>query len=283
MGEKLKSTQLCKDLKSKLIGKTSELLELGVKPTIASLLIGEDGGAKFYTSIQKKKCAEIGIEYKLIELQQDIEMEEMVSILEKLNNDKDIHGIIIQAPLPKKLLEGNIMDYILPSKDIDCQNIVNIGKLYKGESEFVPCTAESALKLCKSTGIDLCGKNVVVIGRSNVVGKPLTQLLLGEHATVTICHSKTEKIKEKCKRADVIFACAGSPKMVDSSYVKEGAVIIDIGTSEVNGKITGDVDMDNVIDIASFISTVPGGVGPLTTMILLGKVVSNAERFINKE
>ncbi|WBW95325.1 bifunctional 5,10-methylenetetrahydrofolate dehydrogenase/5,10-methenyltetrahydrofolate cyclohydrolase [Oceanirhabdus sp. W0125-5] len=278
MGIKLKSKELCGEIITQLKKDVSLLKKSSIEPTLASVLIGNDGGSIFYTGIQKKKCDEVGIKYNLHRLPEDISFQELKTLVEKLNNDENIHGILIQSPLPKGLDGRDVFNLIKPEKDIDCQTTTNIGKVYSGEFDFAPCTAISALELAKQTGVKFEGKDVVVIGRSNVVGKPLFQLLNNENATVTVCHLKSKDIDKKCREADIVFACAGSPKLVDASYVKEGSILIDIGTTNVDGKIVGDINLEEVIDIADYVSTVPGGVGPLTTIILLRNVVSNAKK-----
>ena len=172
-------------------------------------------------------------------------------------------------PLPKHIDEKTIVNRISPKKDIDCLNSISVGKLYLGEDGFIPCTPHSVITLLKSLNIDLCGKNAVVLGRSNIVGKPVAQLLLRENCTVTICHSRTKNLQEVCSKADILVVAIGKPKFLDASYVKEGAVVIDVGTSSFEGKITGDVDFDKVIDKASYVTPVPGGVGALTTTLLI--------------
>ena len=197
----------------------------------------------------------------------------------KLNEDNKVHGIIIQLPLPKGIDEKEVVARISPKKDIDCLTFESQGKLYMGEDGFLPCTPNSVVTLIKSLGINLSGKEAVVIGRSNIVGKPVAQLLLKENATVTICHSRTKDLKEVCKRADILVVAIGKPKFLDETYVKEGAVVIDVGTSSFEGKITGDVDFDKVIDKASHLTPVPGGVGALTTTLLIKNACKAAEEY----
>lgn len=253
-----------------------ELSECDIKPTLTSILVGNDGGAKFYTKIQKKKCMEIGVEYNLLEFDDSISYEEMREVVHNLNRDKGVHGIIIQTPLPEQLVDNNIFECIDPEKDVDCQTLSNIGKLYKGEGNQAPCTAESAMELLKWIEGELSGRNVVILGRSNVVGKPLVQLLSRENCTVTLCHSKTANLKKHCKMADIIISCMGKPHMIDDTFISDGVVLIDVGTSDVDGRITGDINFDKVKGIAKCVTAVPGGVGPLTTSILIRKIVENA-------
>ena len=208
--------------------------------------------------------------YMLIELPMlEFNIDEVINTIKKLNEDDSVQGIILQLPLPKHLNEKKIIREISVKKDIDCLTFESQGKLYMGEPGFLPCTPNSVVTLIKSLNIDLNGKNVVVLGRSNIVGKPVAQLLLNENATVTICHSRTKDLKEVCKRADILVVAIGRPKFIDESYVNENAVVIDVGTSRFEGKITGDIDFDKVIDKCSALTPVPGGVGALTTTLLI--------------
>lgn len=238
-------------------------------PKIASILVGDDGGSVYYMNNQEKVSTSLGVEFKKIVLDKTITEEELINTIEDLNCDKEIDGIILQLPLPKNFNEKKVIKKISPSKDIDCLTFESQGKLYMGEPEFLPCTPNSVVTLLKSLNIPLEGKEVVVLGRSNIVGKPVAQLLLNENATVTICHSKTKDLKEVTKRADILVVAIGKPKFLDESYVKDGAIVIDVGTSRFEGKITGDVDFDKVIEKASYLTPVPGGVGALTTTLLV--------------
>lgn len=201
--------------------------------------------------------------------------------MEELNNDKDIHGIMLQVPLPKHINEKKVVNKISPLKDIDCLSSESVGKLYLGEEGFIPCTPNSVVTLLKSLNIDLCGKNAVVLGRSNIVGKPVAQLLLNENCTVTICHSRTKELKEVCSKADILVVAIGKPKFIDDSFIKEGAIVIDVGTSSFEGKITGDVDFEKVIDKAEYVTPVPGGVGALTTTLLIKNACEASMKYGN--
>lgn len=238
-------------------------------PKIASILVGNDGGSIYYINSQEKVALSLGLLFDKILLDEDIKEEELIELINKLNNDNTIDGIMIQVPLPKHINEKKVVESISPLKDIDCLTTESVGKLYIGEKGFIPCTPNSVMHLIKSLGVDIKGKEAVVLGRSNIVGKPVSQLLLNENATVTICHSKTKDLQEVCKRADILVVAIGKPKFVDDNFVKEGAIVIDVGTSSVNGKITGDVDFDKVIEKASYVTPVPGGVGALTTTLLI--------------
>ena len=238
-------------------------------PKIASILVGNDGGSIYYMSSQEKVANSLGVDFLKIILEEDVTEEDVINEIHKLNEDVNIQGIMLQLPLPKHLNEKKIIKEISVKKDIDCLTFESQGKLYMGEKGFLPCTPNSVVTLIKSLNVDITGKEVVVLGRSNIVGKPVAQLLLNENATVTICHSKTRNLKEVCSKADILVVAIGKPKFIDEEYIKENAIVIDVGTSSFDGKITGDVNFDKVIDKASFVTPVPGGVGALTTTLLI--------------
>lgn len=238
-------------------------------PKIASILVGNDGGSIYYMSSQEKVANSLGVEFLKVTLSETCSDKDVITEIHKLNEDDDVQGIILQLPLPNNFDEKKIIKQISPSKDIDCLTFESQGKLYMGEPKFLPCTPNSVITLIKSLNIDLTGKNVVVLGRSNIVGKPVAQLLLNENATVTICHSKTKNLKEVCKDADILVVAIGRPKFIDETYVNENAIVIDVGTSSFEGKITGDVDFEKVIDKCKYLTPVPGGVGSLTTTLLI--------------
>ncbi len=238
-------------------------------PSIKTVLVGDDGGSTSYVKSQNNLCNKLGISYTCIHLDKDVDQKDIVDLIEKLNEDNTVDGIIIQLPLPKKFNEKEITSKISYKKDIDGLSDVNMGRFYKGEKSFIPCTALGVIEMIKSTGCVIKGKHAVVIGRSNIVGKPGAQLLLNEDATVTICHSKTTNLKEICKTADIIVAAIGKPGFVTSDFIKEGAVVIDVGTTMVNNKVTGDVSFDDVINHASYVTPVPGGTGLMTTTMLI--------------
>lgn len=250
-------------------------------PKVASILVGNDGGSLFYLNNQEKIALSLGMEFEKIHLSDDVTEDELIKKIENLNNDKSVNGIILQLPLPKNMDEKKIISSISPEKDIDCLTFVNQGKLYMGEEAYMPCTPKSVLEIIKSLNIDLEGLEVVVVGRSNIVGKPASALMLKENCTVTICHSKTKNLKEVCKRADILIVAIGKAKFIDDSYIKEDAIVIDVGTNSVNGKITGDVDFKKVIDKAAFVTPVPGGVGALTTTLLMKNVCEALEKYEN--
>ncbi len=247
-------------------------------PKMASILVGNDDGSKYYLNSQEKIATSLGVLFDKIILDENIKEEDLLSEIHRLNNDESIHGIMIQLPMPKHIDEKKVINLISPKKDIDCLTYENVGKLYLGEDTFLPCTPNSIITLLKKYNVDIEGKEVVILGRSNIVGKPAFEMFLNENATVTICHSRTKNLKEICKRADILVVAIGSPKFITSEYVKNGAIIIDVGTSSFEGKITGDVDFDSVLDKASLITPVPGGVGALTTTLLINNVCEAARK-----
>lgn len=270
MGKIINGKEVAIKVKEDIKNFVKEKKEEGKRnPKIASILVGDDGGSVYYMNNQEKVSTSLGVEFKKVVLDKTITEEELINTIEDLNCDKEIDGIILQLPLPKSFNEKKVIKKISPSKDIDCLTFESQGKLYMGEPEFLPCTPNSVVTLLKSLNIPLAGKEVVVLGRSNIVGKPVAQLLLNENATVTICHSRTKDLKEVTKRADILVVAIGKPKFLDESYVKDGAIVIDVGTSRFEGKITGDVDFDKVIEKASYLTPVPGGVGALTTTLLV--------------
>ena len=257
-------------LKEELKKNVNDRITKGLRvPKIASILVGEDDGSIYYINSQEKLAKSLGFAFDKLILSYDIKEKDIIELINKLNNDKNIDGIILQLPLPKHLNQNKIVNTISPAKDIDCLTYVNQGKLYCGEGDILPCTPNSVLRLLKESKVDIKGKNVVVIGRSNIVGKPVAQLLLNEDATVTICHSKTENLKEISKNADILIVAIGRAKFINEEYISEKSIVIDVGTSSVEGKITGDVDFEKVVSKVKLISKVPGGVGALTTTLLI--------------
>lgn len=248
-------------------------------PKIASILVGEDGGSIYYINNQEKISKSLGVGFDKILFPSSISEEELIDEIITLNNREDISGIILQLPLPKDMDEKKVISTISSDKDIDCLTYENVGKLYMGEKCFIPCTPNSVVRILKSLNVVLEGKRAVIIGRSNIVGKPLSSLLLKENCTVTVCHSKTENLKDICKEADILISAIGKPRFINDEFVKDGAIVIDVGTSSVDGKITGDVDFDKVVSKASFITPVPGGVGALTTTLLIKNSCEALEKY----
>lgn len=269
------------DIKEEIKTFVNERKEKGQRaPKIASILIGNDGGSIYYINNQQKVATSLGIEFDKVLLEENIEEEKIIGIINDLNKDKLVDGIILQLPLPSHLNEKKIINTISPIKDIDCLTYINQGKLYCGEDVFLPCTPNSVITLLERYNIDLQGKNVVVIGRSNIVGKPVAQLLLNKNATVTICHSKTSNLKDICKKADILIVAIGRAKYINKEYVNKESIVIDVGTSSLNGKITGDVNFDDVINEVKMLTPVPGGVGALTTTLL---IKNSCEALVNNE
>ncbi|WP_394889070.1 bifunctional methylenetetrahydrofolate dehydrogenase/methenyltetrahydrofolate cyclohydrolase [Clostridium perfringens] len=260
------------DIKGQIKSYTEELKASEKSLKISSILVGDDGGSVYYQNFQEKLANNLGIDFEKIKLDESISEENLKLKIEELNKDDSVNGIMLLLPLPKHIDERVVTNLIDADKDLDCLSEVSVGRFYKGEKCFMPCTPNSVITLLKAYNIEIEGKEVVIIGRSNIVGKPLFQMFLNENATVTVCHSKTKNLKEVCKRADILVVAIGRANFIDSSYVREGAVVIDVGTSEVNGKITGDVNFDDVYEKASLITPVPGGVGSLTTTLLLKNV-----------
>lgn len=260
------------DIKGQIKNYTEELKASGKTLKISSILVGDDGGSVYYQNFQEKLANNLGIEFDKIKLSEDISEDELKLKIEELNKDERVNGIMLLLPLPKHIDERTVTNLIDANKDLDCLSEISVGRFYKGEKCFMPCTPNSVITLLKAYNIEIEGKEVVIVGRSNIVGKPLFQMFLNENATVTVCHSRTKNLKEVCMRADILVVAIGKANFIDSSYVREGAVVIDVGTSEVDGKITGDVNFDDVYEKASFITPVPGGVGSLTTTLLLKNV-----------
>ncbi|MCR6515861.1 bifunctional methylenetetrahydrofolate dehydrogenase/methenyltetrahydrofolate cyclohydrolase [Clostridium sp. LY3-2] len=238
-------------------------------PKIASVLVGDDAGSIYYINSQEKVSNSVGVLFEKVILDKNISEEDLIMRIEELNNDKTISGIMLQLPLPKEINEKKVINTISPLKDIDCLTYESIGKLFSGEASFLPCTPRSVVTLVESLDVNLEGLEVVILGRSNIVGKPAIEMFLEKNATVTVCHSKTKNLESVCKRADILVVAIGKPKFINSNYIKTGAIVIDVGTSEFEGKITGDVDFESVKEKTSFITPVPGGVGALTTTLLI--------------
>ncbi len=260
------------EIKEKIKSYAEDLKAKGETLKISSILVGNDGGSVYYQNFQEKLANNLGIEFNKIKLDENISEDELKLKIQELNSDERVNGIMLLLPLPNHIDERSVTNIINPDKDLDCLSEVSVGRFYKGEKTYLPCTPNSVITLLKAYNIEIEGKEVVIIGRSNIVGKPLFQMFLNENATVTLCHSRTKNLKDVCKRADILVVAIGRANFIDSSYVREGAVVIDVGTSEVDGKITGDVNFDDVYDKASFITPVPGGVGSLTTTLLLKNI-----------
>jgi len=240
------------------------------KPGLAVVLVGEDEASKIYVKNKEKDCQEIGFYSEVHRLPEKTTENELLDLINNLNNSKKIHGIIVQLPLPDHIKEELVINSILPEKDVDGFTYINAGKLLTGNNGLLPCTPAGCIELIKRTGIDIKGKEAVIVGRSNIVGKPMAILLMQNHATITVCHSKTKDLKEITKRADILVAAIGRAKIITAEMVKDNAIIIDVGMNkDEHGKLCGDVDFDNVKEKVSFITPVPGGVGPMTRAMLM--------------
>jgi len=266
-------------IRSKLKEKVDTLKNSGITPKLAVIMVGEDIGSKIYVKNKSKACEEIGIEYEEYLLKEETSMEELLNLITELNDRDDVHGILLQSPIPKHLDINLAIKAISPEKDVDGFHPINVGKLVLGQETFVSCTPFGVIKLLEEYNIEMAGKNVVIVGRSNIVGKPLIQCLLNKNATVTVCHSKTENIKEVTKRADIVIVAIGRANFLKADMVKENAVVVDVGINRNDeGKVCGDVDFENVSKIASYITPVPGGIGPMTIAMLMHNIVKAASK-----
>lgn len=249
---------------------TEKLKAQGIEIGLAVVIVGNDPASQVYVRNKEKACETVGFNSFKYALPEETTEEELLALVDKLNNDDKVDGILVQLPLPKHLDDKIIINNIRPDKDVDAFHPVNVGKIMIGDYSFLPCTPAGVMELIKSTGTEIAGKECVVIGRSNIVGKPQAMLLLHQSGTVTICHSKTKDLAKVTSRADILVAAVGRAKMITADYVKDGAVVIDVGMNrDENGKLCGDVDFDNVKDKASYITPVPGGVGPMTIAMLM--------------
>lgn len=248
--------------------------EHGVTPGLAVVIVGDDPASRVYVNNKKKACELVGFKSEEYALPAETTQEELLSLVDTLNNKDDINGILVQLPLPKHLDDKSVIERISPKKDVDAFHAVNVGKIMLGEYDFLPCTPAGVMEMLHQYEIPVEGKQCVVIGRSNIVGKPMGMLLLHENGTVTICHSRTKNLKEVCQRADILVAAVGRAKFVTADMVKDGAVVIDVGMNrDENGKLCGDVDFENVKDKCSYITPVPGGVGPMTIATLMKNTI----------
>lgn len=255
-----------------------KLKEKNIHVGLAVIIVGNNPASRVYVNGKKKACEVVGIESFEYALPEQTTQEELISLVKKLNNDDKIDGILCQLPLPKHLDEKDVINTIVPEKDVDAFHPVNVGKIMIGEYSFLPCTPAGVMELIHSTGIEVKGKECVVVGRSNIVGKPMAMLLLHESGTVTVCHSKTKDLKAHCKNADILVAAVGVPKMITVDMIKKGACVIDVGMNRLpDGKLCGDVDFENVKDVAGYITPVPGGVGPMTIAMLMKNTLTSAQ------
>ena len=274
---------LSAEIREKVSEKVAALKEKGVTPGLAVILVGNDPASEIYVRNKGKGCEETGMLSRTIHMDSSTTQEELEEEIRKLNEDPAIHGILVQLPLPKHLDEEAALSRILPEKDVDGFHLINAGHLMTGTEGVVPCTPKGALYMIRSAGIDLSGKEAVVIGRSNIVGKPMAMLLLQQNCTVTMCHSRTKDLAEHTRRADILVAAVGKPRFVTADMVKPGAVVIDVGINRVDGKVCGDVDFEAVKEKAGWITPVPGGVGKMTIAMLLSNTADAAERTLERE
>ncbi|MDV2885549.1 bifunctional methylenetetrahydrofolate dehydrogenase/methenyltetrahydrofolate cyclohydrolase FolD [Alkalihalophilus pseudofirmus] len=255
----------------------SKLIEAGIKPGLAVILVGDNQASKTYVRSKQKACEQIGIHSVLTTMPEDTTEEVLLAEIDRLNEDPDIDGILVQLPLPSQISERAVIERIAPEKDVDGFHPVNIGRMMTKDKTFLPCTPYGIVEMLKEAELQIAGKHVVVVGRSNIVGKPVGQLLLNEDATVTYCHSRTDDIAKFTKQADILIVAVGRAKMIKASDVQEGAVVVDVGMNREDGKLCGDVDFDEVREVASHITPVPGGVGPMTITMLLENTIQSAK------
>ena len=270
---------ISKAIKDELQAEVAGLKAQGITGSLAVIQVGNDPASSVYVNNKKKACEYIGIDSVSYELPEETTEEELLNIIEELNQREDVNGILVQLPVPKHIDEDKIIKAISPQKDVDGFHPQSVGALTIGQSGFVSCTPAGIIQLLKRSDIEIEGKNCVVIGRSNIVGKPMALLMLRENATVTVAHSRTQNLKEICKQADILIVAIGKPQFIDDSYVKEGAIVIDVGIHRnENNKLCGDVDFDKVEPVASAITPVPGGVGPMTIAMLMNNCVESMKR-----
>lgn len=273
----IKGSELSKTIRAELKKEVEQLTQAGVRPGLAVLLVGDDPASHVYVGRKEKACADLGVYSEVYRLPASTGQEELLQRIGKLNRKPEIHGILVQLPLPSHISEKAVIDAIAPEKDVDGFHPINVGNMMIGEPSLLPCTPAGILEMLKYSGVEIAGKHAVVVGRSNIVGKPVAQLLLREHATVTICHSRTPNIAEITRQADILVVAVGKPKMIGAEHVKPGAVVIDVGVNRLeDGTLAGDVDFDDVSKIAGMITPVPGGVGPMTITMLMKNTVEAA-------
>lgn len=273
--------ELAKEKRESMKKEVELLKKEGIQPGLAVILVGEDPASQSYVKAKQKACEETGIYSVLHKLDDSITELQLLDAIESLNNDPLIHGILVQLPLPAHISEKAVIESISPAKDVDGFHPISVGKMMIGDETFLPCTPFGIVEMIKSQGIAIEGKHVVVIGRSNIVGKPVGQLLLNENATVTYCHSRTKDMKSITKQADILVVAVGKANFIDASFIKEGSVVIDVGVNRLDtGKLCGDVVYDEAKEIASFITPVPGGVGPMTITMLLFNTIQSAKKLV---
>lgn len=271
--------ELSGEIREELKQKVEKLTRKGKTPGLAVILVGEDPASQVYVKNKEKACQQIGIYSEVFRLCESTSQEELIGLVQKLNQDQNIHGILVQLPLPGHIDEQEIIRAISPKKDVDGFHVQSAGALLTGLPGFVACTPKACIQLIRRTGIDMTGKHAVVVGRSNIVGKPVSILLLNENCTVTMCHSKTRDLPGVCASADILVAAIGRAEFIKGDFVKEGAVVIDVGINRVDGKLKGDVAFEEASEKAAYITPVPGGVGPMTITMLLENTVEACELY----
>lgn len=277
MAKILDGKKLSQKIKAEIKEQVAKLKEKDIYPGLAVVLVGDDAASRVYVNSKKKACKEVGIYSEEYVLSADTTEQELLELIDKLNHNNIIDGILVQLPLPKHIKEQKIIEAISPSKDVDAFHPVNVGKIMTGNYDFLPCTPAGVIELIKESGIEVEGKECVVVGRSNIVGKPQAMLLLHNHGTVTICHSKTKNLKEICSRADILVVAVGCPEMISGDMIKPGTVVIDVGMNRMEDKkLLGDVNFKQAEKIAAAITPVPGGVGPMTIAMLMRNTVTAA-------
>ncbi|UYZ20713.1 bifunctional methylenetetrahydrofolate dehydrogenase/methenyltetrahydrofolate cyclohydrolase FolD [Mesobacillus jeotgali] len=275
--------EIAKKKKLEIADQVQELKKQGVTPGLAVILVGDNQASRTYVNSKQKTARELGMHNVLIEYPVSITEQELLAKIDELNKDEDIHGILVQLPLPEHISEKNLIEAISPEKDVDGFHPINIGRMMTGQDAFLPCTPYGVMVMMKEIEMDLSGKHVVVVGRSNIVGKPAGQLFLNENATVTYCHSRTKDLKEHTKQADVIVAAVGKADLITADHIRPGAVVIDVGMNRNDlGKLCGDVAYDEVKEKAGYITPVPGGVGPMTIAMLMYNTLKSAKNHMNR-
>lgn len=279
MAKIIDGKQIAKEVRAEIAAECAELKKKGIIPGLAVVIVGTDPASQVYVRNKKKACEEVGFRSEVFELPEETTEEELLALVKKLNEDVNIHGILVQLPLPEHLDDEVIIANIDPKKDVDAFHPSNVGKIMIGNYDFLPCTPAGVMVLLEKSGIDVSGKECVVVGRSNIVGKPQAMLLLHANGTVTICHSRTKDLAEVTRRADILVVAIGKADFITGDMVKDGAVVIDVGMNrKADGKLTGDVDFATVEPKASYITPVPGGVGPMTITMLLRNTLTSAKK-----
>lgn len=282
--EVIKGHEVASKLRTDMKVKVEKMQKAGINPHLTVILVGEDPASQSYVNGKEKAATEIGMASEVIRMDEETTEEQLLNKIDTLNKSNHVHGILVQLPLPDHINEQHVIEAIDPDKDVDGFHPVNVGKMMLGQDTFLPCTPHGILKLLEAKNISLEGKHAVIIGRSNIVGKPMGQLLLNEHATVTYCHSRTRDLKSITKQADILIVAVGRAYFVDASHIKNGATVIDVGVNRIeDGSLTGDVDFESAKEVASYITPVPRGVGPMTITMLLENTIKAAKRLSTSE